>query len=58
MEEANHIIESLKARAEDFRERAEACKVDRYADLMRKGAAHLEEEARQLETRLRAARPN
>jgi hypothetical protein len=58
MEEASGMIESLRARADDFRVRAETCKVDRYASLMRKGAAHLDEEAAVLENRLRAPRRN
>ena len=58
MEETVDMIASLRARASDFRERAGTCKADRYADLMRKGAEHLDEEAAVLEARLIPAHRN
>jgi hypothetical protein len=58
MEENFETIESLRTRADEFRLRADTCKMDRYAALMRKGAEHLDEEAALLESRLRAPRRN
>jgi hypothetical protein len=58
MEDNFDTIESLRTRAEEFRVRAESCKTDRYIALMLKGAAHLDEEATLLETRLGAPRRN
>jgi hypothetical protein len=47
-------IQSLRARAEDFRARAADCLIPRYLELMHKGAAHLDEQARLLDAWLPA----
>ena len=54
MEKTAATIESLMARAEEFRARATDCAIPRYSELMRKGAAHLDEQARTLEGRIAA----
>jgi hypothetical protein len=54
MEKEFSRIETLKARARMFRVSAEDCRMPDYAALMRKGAAHLDEQAQLLEARLDA----
>jgi hypothetical protein len=52
MDKSSIAIQSLRARAEEFRELAADCLIPRYSELMHKGAAHLDEQAQLLEARL------
>lgn len=44
-------------RAEDFRARAAECAIAHYSDLMHKGAAQLDEQARMLEVHIASRVP-
>jgi hypothetical protein len=48
METPANNVEQLKERANGLRALAEGCEEERYAELMRKGARHLEEQAQSL----------
>jgi len=51
MEKVSDTIEQLKTRAREFRLRADACGMPKYAALMRKGADDLDEHALRLQER-------
>ena len=50
METSANSVEQLKERANELRALAEGCAEQRYAELMRKGARHLEEQAQSIQT--------
>jgi hypothetical protein len=52
MDKSSIAIQSLRARAVEYREHAADCLISRYWELTHKGAAHLYEQAQLREARL------
>ena len=57
MEKPQVAIESLRMRAEEFRVRAAECAIPHYSEMMRKGAAQLDEQASIIEARTASQLP-